>query len=167
MSDSPTRIADARIYALSVIANPQSELSNVVMNLNFDPRCGRVAESVAQGFARNSVDFITDERRRVPYLPFDGDSKFGRGRVIGETFAECSDSRDQALRNVYRRSQTCTASRPSATASLARSTIRSSSSAASPGRLGIKYLTAERCINRPCTLWSSVSCSSRAIRVRS
>src|SRR5215475_10181220 len=52
------------------------------------------------------MDFITEERRKVPYLPFDADSKFGRARAICEALSERSDRPDQVHRNNYRRSQT-------------------------------------------------------------
>src|SRR5262245_33248721 len=51
------------------------------------------------------MDFITDKRRKVPYLPFAGDPKFGRAPVIHKALPERSDRPDQVLRNVYRRSQ--------------------------------------------------------------
>ena len=61
----------------------------------------------------------------------------------------------------------CTASRPSVIARAACAIAPSSFSFASAGRSGSRYETVWNRSSSPWKLWSSVSCSSRAIRVRS
>ncbi|MGA3188686.1 MAG: hypothetical protein ABSF22_16395 [Bryobacteraceae bacterium] len=46
----------------SVIAEPDAEFLRVVPNLNFNPFCARMVESVSQNLAANPIDFVLKSR---------------------------------------------------------------------------------------------------------
>src|SRR5262249_45432883 len=67
---SAALIGILRVNSTSVVSNAQQKLGDAVCNFRLDLLRFRVTECVSQCFARNSVDFIAQQRIKVPLIPF-------------------------------------------------------------------------------------------------
>ena len=63
------------IDAFAVVPHPQSELIAVVMDLDLDLPGLRVRKGVSQGFRRNFVDLVTNNRVQMSRVSLDSDTK--------------------------------------------------------------------------------------------
>src|SRR6266550_1216815 len=68
---------DASRQCLPVIPDPQPEMPLVIPNFHFDPLRLRVLEGIAQRLARNPVDFVPQDRMKVPWRSFHLHTKLG------------------------------------------------------------------------------------------
>src|SRR5580704_17648876 len=80
-----------RVNPLSVVSDPQSKMSCVIVDFHFDLSRLCVSECIAQGLACNPVDFVPQNRMEVSRRAFHRHTKKGgfRDRSIGlEFFSE-------------------------------------------------------------------------------
>jgi hypothetical protein len=68
---------DSGVEALAIISNPKTQLSLVISQFQFNPPSSCVLESVTQRLGRNPVDFIADDRMKIPGRTFQMHKKFG------------------------------------------------------------------------------------------
>ena len=106
-----------RIDPLAIVAHAQSELLVVVADLDLDSPGLRMPEGVAQGFRRDLVDLVADDRMQIPRLALDGDAEFGRLSARSRELASSSPrvliAIARSLRSSVEARNPCTASRPS------------------------------------------------------
>ena len=83
-----------RIDAFAVIAHAKLEALLTVAELHLDTARLGMTEGVSQGFARDPIDLIADERPLLSRGAFDGQAYFGTtamGGIAREFFRECLD----------------------------------------------------------------------------
>jgi len=67
-----------RLDALAIVAHPQSKLTHVVADLDFDSRGASVLKRVPQRLAGNPVHLVAHERGEITRRPFDANAEMGR-----------------------------------------------------------------------------------------
>jgi hypothetical protein len=64
-----------QVDALGVVPYSEPKLPQIVVDVHFDPSSGCLPERIARGFARNPIDFISDERNEVSRFAFHMDTE--------------------------------------------------------------------------------------------
>src|SRR5262245_3386124 len=85
------------VDALAVVSDAQAKLACTIRDFSFDVTRIRVAECIAQRFARYSVDVVPDNRMQVTRRALDGDAE-PRGAVPCAAVVEFSGQRRDRLR---------------------------------------------------------------------
>src|SRR5712691_12361806 len=81
VSGAPAFLENLRVDALAVVPDPQPKLPFGILDFHFDAPCLCVQECVAHRLTGNPVDFVPDERSKIPGLALHLHTKFGTIRA--------------------------------------------------------------------------------------
>ena len=162
------RAQHLRVDPLAVVAHPHPKLPLVVAKLDFDLLGSGMTERIAQCLAGDAEDLVAHDRMQRPRRTLHLDPQ-----TASAEFSAASSSpsaRIESARSFISVAEVrspCTASRPSVIASAAWSMALARTRFDSAGRSGRRLNAVWNRSSSPWKLCNNVSCSSRAMRVRS